>query len=565
LACSGGSDADGGGQSPAFPDGWPFPAGARAAIAPHAMVASNSSLASKAGLETLRAGGNAVDAAVATGFALAVTYPEAGNIGGGGYMIIRMADGRAAALDYREVAPLRATREMYVGPDGQLTGWNLVGPLASGVPGAVAGMAAALDQYGTMPLSRVMEPAIRLAEEGFPVDSAVVRTLGGAARLIAQFGGDAVWLPGGKAPEVGAVIRQPVLARTLRLIAQGGARVFYHGEIADSIVREMERDGGLITVADLNRYTPIWREPIVTSYRGYTLISMPPSSSGGTTIAESLNILESLGPLPPFGSAARTNVLAQAYQLAFMDRNSRIGDPAFVDVPVAELTSRTYAESLARRISSTGAVPTTDRAGGQAGRGGAEGTETTHYSVVDSAGNAVATTTTINELYGSGVFVRGAGFFLNNEMDDFTSQPGKPNTYGLVQGEQNAIAPGKRMLSAMSPTIVLDREGGLFMVLGSRGGPRIITSVSQVLMNVIDHGMSLADALSAPRIHHQALPDSLRYERNGLAQGQVDSLSAMGHGLSAFGNIGLVIAIRRTLQGLEGMVDPRSSGGVLGY
>jgi gamma-glutamyltranspeptidase/glutathione hydrolase len=322
----------------------------------------------------------------------------------------------------------------------------------------------------------------------------------------------------------------------------------------------MRRGGGLISREDLRRYKPIWREPLATSYRGHTIISMPPSSSGGTTITETLNILETFGELPPFGSAGHVHLLASAYQLAFIDRNARLADPDFVDIPVAELTSKEYARTLASRIDPARASRTTPP-GGRAG----EGSETTHYSIVDESGNAVATTTTINELYGSGVFIPGAGFFMNDEMDDFTSQPGKPNTFGLVQGEQNAIAPGKRMLSAMSPSIVLDPAGELLLVLGSRGGPRIITSVSQVIMNVIDHRMSLSDALSAPRIHHQALPDSLRYERGALAAAVSDSLVSMGHQLSEFGNIGLVMAIMRSRGGLEGMVDPRSSGGVAGY
>ena len=558
TACSGGGSKNN--SNIDFPAGWAHPAGKSATLAANAMVASNSEPASNAGREILQKGGNAVDAAVATGFALAVTYPEAGNIGGGGYMVIRMADGRTAALDYRELAPALATKNMFVDASGNLTGKSLVGHLASGVPGAVAGMAEALAKYGTMTLAQVMEPAIRLAEEGFAIDTAVARTLNAAKPLLGRFSGADTWLPGGNAPPVGSTFRQPELAATLRAIATNGTRGFYDGPVAEMIVAEMKRGGGLITREDLRGYKPIWRDPIVTMYRGHTIISMPPSSSGGTTISETLNILETFNPLPPFGSAGYTHLLASAYQLAFVDRNSRLADPAFVQVPIAELTSKDYAQTLAARIDPSRAKPTPP-----AVTANKEGSETTHYSVVDAHGNAVATTTTINELYGSGVFVKEAGFFLNNEMDDFTAQPGKPNTFGLVQGEQNAIAPGKRMLSAMSPSIVLDTAGQLLLVLGSRGGPRIITSVSQVIMNVIDHRMSLADALSAPRIHHQALPDSIRYEANALHPAVMDSLRAMGHGLSQFANVGLVIAIRKVNGGLEGMVDPRSSGGVAGY
>jgi gamma-glutamyltranspeptidase/glutathione hydrolase len=543
-----------------FPNGWPYPAGREATFAERAMVASNSAPASEAGREILSAGGNAVDAAVAVGFALAVTYPEAGNLGGGGYMVLRMADGRTAALDFREVAPLSATADMYVDAAGQTGNRSLVGHLASGVPGSVAGLTEALSRFGTMKLADVLAPAIRLAEEGFVVDTAVERTLGSSLERIAMFAGASVWLPGGAPAKAGTVVRQPRLAATLRRIAQHGSAGFYEGETADAVVEEMRRGGGTITHEDLRRYRPFWREPIATTYRGHTILSMPPSSSGGTTIAETLNILESLGAPPAFGTAASVHLLASAWQRAFADRNSKLADPDFVKVPVAELTSKDYARTLAAGIDRDRATPTLQPSGASS-----EGSETTHYSVVDEAGNAVATTTTINELYGSGVFIPNAGFFMNDEMDDFTTQPGRPNTFGLIQGEQNAIAPGKRMLSAMSPSIVLDPNGHLLLVIGSRGGPRIITSVSQVILNIIDHRMSLADALSAPRVHHQALPDSIRHERGALHGAVADSLKAMGHGLSEFGNIGLVIAIMRAGGGLQGMVDPRSSGGVAGY
>jgi gamma-glutamyltranspeptidase/glutathione hydrolase len=411
-----------------------------------------------------------------------------------------------------------------------------------------------------MTLAEVLEPAILLAEEGFVVDTALHRSLSAAVPLISRFSGAAVWLPGGTPPNAGTRFRQPDLARTLRLIAAEGPKAFYEGDIARQLVEEMRGGGGLISMEDLRGYKPVWRQPIVSTYRGHTVLSMPPSSSGGTTIAETLNILETVDPMPPFGSSGYNHLLASTYQMAFVDRNSKLADPDFVSVPVAELTDKTYARTLAGRINRLRATPTVDVGGRPQG-----GNETTHYSVVDAAGNAVATTTTINELYGSGVFVAGAGFFMNNEMDDFTSRPGIPNTYGLVQGEQNAIAPRKRMLSAMSPSIVLDPAGELLLVLGSRGGPRIITSVSQVVLNVVEHRMSLADALSAPRIHHQALPDSLRHERGAFSPAVADSLRQMGHGLSEFGNVGLVIAIMRVRGGWEGMVDPRSSGGVAGY
>jgi gamma-glutamyltranspeptidase / glutathione hydrolase len=544
-----------------FPAEWKYPAGRTATFSSHAMVVSGNRLASDAGIEILRAGGNAVDAAVATGFALAVAHPEAGNLGGGGFMLLRMAHGRVAALDYREMAPLSATRDMYVGLDGRVTKASLKGPLASGVPGSVAGMTEALAKWGKLPLATVIAPAIRIAEDGFIVDSLFNKSVNASDTLIRPFAGREIFLSSGRAPAVGTLFRQPVLARTLRLIASSGAKAFYDGPIADEIVAEMKLDGGNITREDLRRYRAEWRTPLRTTYRGYGLVMMPPASSGGVTIGETFNILEAVGAIPPFGSVATTHALASAYQRAFLDRNNKLGDPAFVANPVNQLLDKNYARGLAGTIGASRATPTTSLrfpAG--------EENETTHYSVVDAAGNAVATTTTLNELYGSGVYVRGAGFFLNDEMDDFTSKPGSPNMYGLVQGEANAIAPGKRMLSAMSPSIVLDPAGNVLLVLGGRGGPRIITSVSQVMRNVIDHRMTLSDAMSAPRIHHQALPDSMRYERGGASPAVLDSLKAMGYGLLPVNYIGAsVAAIMRVRGGWEGMWDPRGVGGVAGY
>ena len=544
-----------------FPEGWRFPAGgAQATFAEHAMVVSNSEIASAAGADVMRRGGNAVDAAVATGFALAVTYPVAGNIGGGGYMVIRMADGRTAALDYREVAPLAATRDMYLDASGKLTDRSLVGHLSVGVPGAVAGMAEALRRYGTMSLADVMAPAIRLAAEGFVIDSSFTRGLAGAQGFMTRFEGASLFYPGGAPLAPGSRLVQPDLARTLRLIAERGTDAFYRGEVADSLVAEMRRGGGIITKEDLARYRPVWRTPIRSSYRGFTLISMPPSSSGGITIAETLNILETYDRLPPFGSAQYAHLLGSAYQRAFVDRNAKLGDPAFVPVPVEELTSKRYARQLRRTIDDRRATPTRDL-----GAATSEGTHTTHYSVVDDAGNAVATTTTLNNSYGSGVYVRGAGFILNDEMDDFAAQPGKPNMFGLVQGERNAIAPGKRMLSAMSPTIVLDPAGRLLLVVGAAGGPTIITGTSQVILNVIEHRMSLADAMRAPRLHHQALPDTLRYESGGLAPAVMDSLRAMGHALGERSALVNVNAIMRVEGGYHGVKEPRAAGGAVGW
>lgn len=543
-----------------FPASWRFPAGARATFAQHAIVASNNRLAAEVGAQVMKQGGNAVDAAVATGFALAVTFPEAGNLGGGGYMVIRMADGRTDALDYRETAPLAATRDMYVGPNGKLTGESMIGPKASGVPGAVAGMIEAHRKYGVLPISRVLAPAIRLASEGFIVDSTLHASLSGEKYRISGFAGKSVFLPNGAPPAIGSRLVQLQLARTLRLIARSGSRDFYRGSIADSIAAEMQRSGGLITKEDLVRYQPVWRQPVRSSYRGYSLISMPPSSSGGTTITEMLNILEAYGPTSPFGSAARIHAVASASQRAFIDRNSKLGDPAFVKVPLSTLTSKGYARAIAKTISRDHADATTKLASELR-----EGNETTHYSVVDGSGNAVATTTTLNDLYGSGVFVSGAGFFLNDEMDDFTSRPGTPNMYGLIQGAANSIAPGKRMLSAMSPTIVLDPRGNLLLVTGARGGPRIISATSQIILNVIDHRMSLADAMSAPRIHHQSLPDSIGVETGGVERSVLARLTQMGHYVYELRGIASAASIMRVKGGYEGMDDPRSRGGAVGF
>ncbi len=543
-----------------FPDAWRHKAGRAPVIGEHAMVASDAPLGSAAGVEILKQGGNAVDAAVAVGFAIAVAYPEAGNIGGGGYMIIHMADGRAAALDYREIAPLAATRNMYLDENGQLTDKSVVGPLASGVPGAVAGLTEALAKYGTMSLAKVMAPAIRYAEQGIVVDSALANSFRNNAKLIAQFDGKSLFLPDGIPVPAGATLKQPALARTLRAIAERGASAFYEGVIADQWTSELRRAGGIITVADLRGYKPIWREPVRSTYRGYSLFTMPPSSSGGVTITETLNILEGYTTLPAYGSAGWAHLLGSAYQRAFVDRNEKLADPGFVQVPIAQLTDKAYAAKLRATIGNMRATPTSTTT--QAMR---EGMETTHYSVVDDKGNAVATTTTLNNLYGSGVYVASAGFFLNDEMDDFAAQPGKPNMFGLVQGEANAIQPGKRMLSAMSPTIVTDRDGKLLLVLGSRGGPRIITSTSEVILNVLDYKMTLADAMSAPRLHHQALPDSLYFEGNALRPAVADSLKAMGYGVAMGRGIGLVNAIMRVGGRYEGVSDPRSSGRPIGY
>ncbi|HXD48948.1 MAG TPA: gamma-glutamyltransferase [Gemmatimonadaceae bacterium] len=543
----------------AFPSSWRFKPGIPATFAEHAMVVSMSRPASEAGVEIMKEGGNAVDAAVATGFALAVTYPAAGNIGGGGFMTIRMADGRDATLDFREVAPLAATHDMYV-ENGKLTDKSRIGYLASGVPGSVAGLAAALEKYGTMPLAKVMAPAIRLARQGYVIDS----TNGGGRRngncnsLIARFEGKDLFCPGGHALAPGTRFTQPDLARTLELIAAEGPKAFYDGAIADSIAADEQRGGGIITKEDLRRYTPVWRQPIQSTYRGYSLITMPPSSSGGITMSETLNILETFAPLPPPGSTEYSHLVAEALRRSFTDRNEKLGDPAFVHVPLDQLTDKAYARTLAEQIDPHHASKT------PVFKAKAEEMNTTHYSVMDAAGNAVATTTTLNGGFGSGVWIRGGGFFMNNEMDDFAAQPGTPNMFGLVQGEANAVEPGKRMLSAMSPTIVLDPQGKVLLVTGAAGGPTIITTTMQVILNVIEFHMSLSDAMHAPRLHHQAIPDQLDFEPNGLTTAVQDSLKAMGHALGTR-QLATANSIMRVPGGLQGVGEPRSGGVAVGY
>src|SRR6185312_3665753 len=368
---------------------------------------------------------------------------------------------------------------------------------------------------------------------------------------------------GGSPPAVGSRFVQPELAHTLALIAQQGPDAFYRGPIAAALADEMRRDGGIITTKDLAQYHAVRRVPLESTYRGYHLVTMPPPSSGGVTVIESLNLLETFDRLPPFGSAAYAHIVGDVFQRAFIDRNGKLGDPAFVDVPIAHLTSKAYARELRATMATDHATPTSHLVTELA-----EGNQTTHYSVVDSAGDAVATTTTLNDLYGSGVYVRDAGFFLNDEMDDFAVHPGVPNMFGLVEGPQNAIAPGKRMLSSMSPTIVLDPAGALFLVVGGRGGPRIITSTAQVIVNAIDYHMGLMDALSAPRLHDQARPDSLRYDRGGFAQPVLDSLTAMGYTVVPGGASATCTAVMRApagSAGWAGAVDPRSTGGAVGY
>ena len=548
-----------------IPATWPLQS--TPVTAPSAMVVAAHPLATQVGVDILKQGGNAIDAAVAVAFALEVVMPDAGNIGGGGFIVHRSAAGEVSAIDYREMAPAGASRGMYVDSAGNVTEASVAGHLAAGVPGSVAGLYEAWKRYGRLPWPQLLAPAVRLAGDGHAIDSARSKDIEYGVELLARFpASKSQYLINDSAPPTGTWWKQPDLARTLRLISDSGPSVFYLGQIADLIVAEMQRGGGLITKSDLAAYRPKWRTPIHLMYRGYTIYSMPPASSGGVTLGEILNIMEGYQTLPAFGTADYVHLEAEAMRRAFMDRNHYLGDPDFVRMPLGRLLSKSYAAQLRSQIDRHHATPTPTPLP-QAVVGG-EPVHTTHYSIVDAEGNAASVTTTLNGGFGSGVTVTGAGFLLNNEMDDFTSAPGKPNMYGLVQGEANAIAPGKRMLSAMTPSIVLDSTDQLYMVVGTPGGPTIITTVAQVIMNVLDQGMSLAEAVAAPRVHHQALPDVIRYEKNGLSDATVQALIAMGHRVEmrrGEGMSGIVAAIQKTAGGWVGVADPRYAGGALGY
>lgn len=551
------------------PADWAFPLD-RAAVTHgvDGMVSTTDRVASEIGVEVLRRGGNAVDAAVAVHFALAVVNPEAGNIGGGGFLIVRMGDGRTSALDFREKAPRGATRDMYLDARGGLTDRSRIGHLAAGVPGSVAGIWEVHTRFGSLPWPELVGPAVILAE-GLVVHERLARSLQRFEHELRRYPSTAeALLVNGRAPRIGDRLVQRDLAETLRRILRGGKDGFYRGRTANLIEAEMRRGGGLITREDLRRYEAVWRDPIVFEYRHHTIISMPPPSSGGATIAEILNILEgydlrSMGYL----SRAHVHVWAEAVKRAFADRNAYLGDPDFVAQPTERMISDAYATLRRAEIRLAHATPSQQVHPGMGAVSTAatrhrESEHTTHYSVVDRHGNAVAVTTTINSLYGSLATVAGAGFLLNNEMDDFTAKPGTANQFGLVQGEVNTIAPGKRMLSAMAPTILLDARGRAKLVTGSPGGPTIITTVAQVISNVVDFGMDVGAATSAPRLHHQHLPDRLQYERDGLRAETVSALREMGHLIEPRpGYQGDTQSIHLLPDGtLAGVADPRRGG-----
>ena len=524
------------------------------------MVASVDATATQVGVDILRQGGNAVDAAVAVGFALAVTHPQAGNLGGGGFMLLRTAAGRTTAIDFREIAPSRASRDMFLDKQGNADSkLSLTSPLASGTPGTVAGFALAAQKYGTLPLSRLLQPAIKLAQEGIVVNDALADDLNtyGKEVLLSHDNSRAIFFkPDGAPYQKGERLVQKNLAHSLSLIAQQGPDAFYKGAIADEIAAEMAGNGGLIGKADLANYRAIERQPIGGSYRGYQVFSMPPPSSGGIHIVQILNILENFDLAKMgFGSADAIQVMAEAEKYAYADRSEYLGDPDFVKVPWQALTSKAYAKSLAQQIDVAKARPSDQIKPGKLEP--YESNQTTHFSVVDKQGNAVAVTYTLNTTFGRGIVAGKSGILLNNEMDDFSARPGTPNVYGLVGGEANAIQPGKRPLSSMSPTIVV-KEGKTWLVTGSPGGSRIITTVLQMVVNSIDFGMNVAEATSAPRFHHQWLPDQLRVEK-GFSPDTLKLLSAKGQNVEVLPAMGSTQSIMIGPDGtLYGASDPRT-------
>ena len=497
-------------------------------VAEHGMVAAQEKIAAQVGADILKAGGNAIDAAVAVGFALAVTHPQAGNLGGGGFMLISLADGRKVAIDYRETAPAAATRDMFLDSNGAVDREKARYSRASAaVPGTVAGLLHALDHYGTMSREQVMAPAIKLAQDGFPVPYGLAYAFAKTSERLSADKSTADYFQHeyGEPYRMGEILRQPDLAKTLIAIRDQGASGFYDGPVAAMIEAEMKKGGGLITREDLKNYRPVEREPVRGTYQGYEIVSMPPPSSGGVHVIEMLNILEGYD-LKKLGqdSADTIHRLVEAMRRAYADRAKFLGDPDFVQVPVAGLTNKAYAVELRKSINLEHATKSADVSAGKPPS--AEGDQTTHFSIMDRAGNAVSNTYTLNLAFGSGYTVDGAGFFLNNEMDDFSAKAGAPNAYGLIGDEANAIAPHKRPLSSMAPTIVL-KDGVPFLITGSPGGSTIITVVLQEILNVLTFDMNVAEATAAPRVHHQWQPDNVITER-GISDDTLRILEARG-------------------------------------
>ncbi|MFB2641242.1 gamma-glutamyltransferase [Shewanella bicestrii] len=535
--------------------------------AKHGMVASQEALASRTGIEILKQGGNAVDAAVAVAFSLAVTLPRAGNIGGGGFMLVHLAkENKTIAIDYREIAPSKAKKDIFLDENGDaVTKLSREHGLAVGVPGTVMGMSLALEKYGTMTMAQVTAPAIKMAQEGISVTPDLAVSLAGLKRRMSQWPSTAAifYKADGSDYQVDDILKQPELAHSLQLIAEKGTKGFYEGETAEKLVKAVQDAGGIMTLADLQNYKAVEREPVRGQYRGYEVVSMPPPSSGGVHIIEMLNVLQQF-PIDQFGhnTAQTIHVMAETMKHAYADRSEYLGDPDFYKVPVKQLTNKDYAQKIASQIALNKTTPSTEIKPGNLAP--YESDQTTHFSVVDKWGNAVSNTYTLNFSYGSGLVAKGTGILLNNEMDDFSAKPGTPNGYGLVGGDANAVEGNKRPLSSMSPTIVM-KDGKPFLVTGSPGGSRIITTTLQIIMNVIDHGLNIAEASNAARVHHQWLPDELRVE-SSLNRDTISLLEAKGHKVKVQSAMGSTQSIMVTDQGIFGASDPRHSGSeAVGY
>ncbi len=538
----------------------------------HAMVASQHELASKIGADILKKGGNAVDAAIAVGLALAVVYPEAGNIGGGGFMLIRRKNGKNFAIDYREMAPAAAHRDVFVDKDGSLIrgeGGSTIGYRASGVPGTIAGFDLAFKKHGSGKISwrELVEPARRLAQNGYVLSHRLASLFVSYKEHLAKYpDSNRIFLNNGNFYKEGELFKQPELGATLARIQIQGAKEFYTGKTAALIAADMKANGGLITLEDLKNYVAKEREPLRGNYRGHEIITMPPPSSGGVLMLQVLNILEAYD-LKAMGhnSAAKLHLFTEASRRAFADRSEYMADPDFADVPTGALIGKNYAAKLREKLDLKRATPSSKLKPGTLM--GTEGMETTHFTVVDVDGNVVTNTYTINDLYGSRVTAEGTGILLNDEMDDFAARPGKPNLFGLIQGERNKVQGGKRPLSSMTPTIVLKKDGTVWFALGARGGPRIISAVMQSVINVIDYGMNIQEAIDAPRIHHQWIPDEIMYEQFGLSADTMNVLSGYGHKfVDRPGSIASATGIMISDDGVRlGAIDSRSDGAAIGY
>jgi len=539
----------------------------------HGIVASTNEIASNVGVEIMKHGGNAVDAAIAIAFALAVTHPAAGNLGGGGFMMIRLQDGRTTAIDYREMAPAAATRNIYLDKNGNVIdgdGGSIEGYRAAGIPGTVRGMELALRKYGSGRLNwaQLIEPARRLAANGFTVNYTLARGLRGSREYLSKYAETKrIYLNNGKLYNEGDLFVQPDLAATFARLQQRGPNEFYTGQTAQLIAADMKRHNGLLTLDDLRGYVAKERQPLRGNYRGYEVISMPPPSSGGAVLIEMLNILEGYDfKKMDWASSDRYHLMTEAMRRAFADRAEYMGDTDFVKVPIAGLVDKKYAVQLRSTINPERASSSEQVKAGKPL--GYESEETTHFTVVDADGNAVSNTYTLNNSYGSAVVAKGTGLIMNDEMDDFAAKPGTANLYGLIQGERNAVAAHKRPLSAMTPTFVLRKDGSLWFTVGSPGGPTIINTVLDVITNVVDYGMNIQQAIDAPRIHHQWLPDELVFEPYGLSGDTQNALTARGHKLAKpryLGDAEGIMIEEKTGMRL-GATDPRRSDGLaVGY